>query len=66
MKKKRLKDSPNAEKLKGGPYSFAGYYGTLKKEQLFYFSSLYQMVPFDTLKFRRSLKNYFGQFISLD
>ena len=34
-----------------------------KKYQLFWLSSLGQMVQFDTLKFRRTFKNYFGQFV---
>ena len=33
-----------------------------KKEKPFWFSSLGQMVQFDAMKFRRTFKNYFGQF----
>ena len=34
-----------------------------KKEQPFWFSSLGQMLKFDTIKFRRTTRNYFGQFV---
>ena len=34
-----------------------------KKEKLFWFSSLGQMLQFDTLKFQRAFRNYFGQFV---
>ena len=37
---------------------------TLKK--LFWFSSLSQMFQFGTMKFRRTFKNYFGQFVWVD
>ena len=33
-----------------------------KEEKPFWFSSLGQMVPFDTIKFRRTSKNYFVHF----
>ena len=38
----------------------------LKKEQPFWFSSLDQKVQFDTLKFRRTFENYFGQFVWIE
>ena len=34
-----------------------------KKEKPFWLSSLGQMIQFDTIKFRRTFKNYFGQFV---
>ena len=37
-----------------------------KKENLFWFSSLGQMVQFDITKFRKSFKNYFGQFVWIE
>ena len=37
-----------------------------KKEQTFWFSSLGQMLQFYTMKFRRTFKNYFGQFVWIE
>ena len=37
-----------------------------KKEQLFWLNSLGQMVQFGTLKFRRTFKNYFFQFVWIE
>ena len=37
-----------------------------KKEQFFWLSSLGQMVQFDTLKYRRTFKNFFGQFVGIE
>ena len=37
-----------------------------KEEKPFLFSSLGQMIQFGTLKFRRTFKNYFGQFVWID
>ena len=34
-----------------------------KEEKPFWFSSLGQMIQFGTIKFRRTFKNYFGQFV---
>ena len=34
-----------------------------KKEQIFWFISFGQMVQFDTLKYRRTFKNYFDHFV---
>ena len=52
---------------KGGPFSLARYCMLReKKEKLFCFSSLGQMVQFDTKKFRRAFKIYFGQFVWIE
>ena len=37
-----------------------------KKEQHFWLTSLVQMVQFDTTIFRRTFKNYFGQFVWIE
>ena len=37
-----------------------------KKEKPFWFSSLGQMMQFATIKFRRTFKNYFGQFVWIE
>ena len=37
-----------------------------KEEKPFWFSSLVQMVQFGTIKFRRTFKNYFGQFVWIE
>ena len=34
-----------------------------KEEKPYWFSSLGQMIQFGTIKFRRTFKNYFGQFV---
>ena len=50
-----------------GPFCLARYCMLRwKKEQLLYFCSLCQMIQFDTLKFRRTLLNYFGQFVCIE
>ena len=36
-----------------------------KEEKPFWFSSLGQMIQFVIIKFRRTFKNYFGQFVSI-
>ena len=36
------------------------------EEKPFWFSSLAQMMQFATIKFRRTLKNYFGQFVWIE
>ena len=41
-------------------------YATRKKGKPFRFNSLGQMVQFDTIKFRRTFKNYFGQFVWIE
>ena len=61
-----IKMSHNAEKNgKGRPFSLAWYCISRwkNKKQLLYFSSLCLMISFRTLKFRRILYNYFGQFV---
>ena len=37
-----------------------------KEENPFWFSSLGQMILFRTIKFRRTSKNYFGQFVWIE
>ena len=37
-----------------------------KEEKLFWFSSLRQMIQFGTIKFRRTFKKYFGQFVWIE
>ena len=37
-----------------------------KKEKLFWFSSLGQMIQFGTIKFRITFRNYFGQFVRIE
>ena len=37
-----------------------------KKEQIFWFISFGQMVQFDTLKYRRTFKNYFDHFVWIE
>ena len=37
-----------------------------KEEKPFWFSSLGQMIQFGTIKFRSTLKNYFGQFVWIE
>ena len=57
------------EKLEGGTFwSRPVLYVTMKKktEQLFWLSSFDQMVQFDTSKYRRTCKNYFGQFVWIE
>ena len=60
------KKSHNAERT-GRPFSLARYFMLrTKKEQLFCLSSLGQMVEFDTLRYRRTFENYFGQFVWIE
>ena len=55
------------KKLERGPFSLARYCMLRgKKEQPFWFSSLGQMLQFDTIKFRRTSQNYFGQFVRIE
>ena len=55
------------KKLKGGPLVSPGIVCYAKKrEQLLWFSSLGQMVQFDTIKFPRTFKNYFGHFVWIE
>ena len=63
----RKKVSQCRIKLKGGPLVSPGmvcYAG--KQEKPFWFSSLGQIVQFDTIKFRITFKNYFGQFVWIE
>ena len=53
-----------AEKLKAGPFSLARY--CMLRGKTFLLSFLGKMVQFDTLKFRRTFKNYFGQFVWIE
>ena len=59
--------SHNAKKLKGDPLvspSIVCY--AEKVEEPFWFTSLGQMFQFGTIKFRRTFKNYFGQFVWIE
>ena len=62
-RKKFEKKSRSAEKNERRPFRLARY-GMLhgKTGKLFWFSSLVQMVQFGAIIFRRTFKNYFGQF----
>ena len=52
------------KKLKGGPLVSPGIVCYAEKEEKpFWFSSLGQMIQYGTIKFRRTFKNYFGQFV---
>ena len=53
------------KKLKGGPFSLARY-SMLRRKTPFWFSSLGQMVQFGAIKFCRTFKNYFGQFVWIE
>ena len=68
MKKGFSKKTPSMpKKLEGGPFILARYCMIReKKEKPFWFSSLGQMVQFDTIKFCRTFKNYFGQFVWIE
>ena len=37
-----------------------------KEDTLFWFSSLGQTIQFGTINFRRTFKNYFGQFVWIE
>ena len=58
----------NAEKTESGdPLVSPGIVCYAEKEEKpFWFSSLGQMVQFDTIKFCRTFKNYFGQFVWIE
>ena len=61
------KKSHNAEKTEGGPLvspSIVCY--AEKEEKPFWFNSLGQMIQFGATKFRRTFKNYFGQFVWIE
>ena len=61
------KKSYNAEKFERGPFSLSRYCMLRgKKEKRFWFCSLGQMIQFGTIKFRRTSKNYFGQFVWIE
>ena len=66
--KKILEKRPTmSKKLEGGPYSLARHFMLReKREKHFWFSSLRQMFKYDTIKFRRTFKNYFGQFVWIE
>ena len=60
------KKSHNAKKTENGdPLISPGIvcYSKKKEGKPFWFSSLGQMIQFGTIKFRRLLWNYFGQFV---
>ena len=55
------------KKLKGDPLVSPGIVCYAEKEEKpFWFSSLGQMIQFGTMKFCRSFKNYFGQFVWIE
>ena len=66
--KKSKKKSRSAEKNeRGNPLVSPGmvcYAG--KQEKLFWFSSLGQIVQFGAIRFCRTFKNYFGQFVWIE
>ena len=62
------KKSHNAEKTeRGDPLVSPGMVCYAEKEEKpFWLSSLGQMIQFGTIKFRRTSKNYFGQFVWIE
>ena len=55
------------KKLKGGYLVSPGIVCYAEKEgKPFWFCSLGQMIQFETIKFRRTFKNYFGQFVWIE
>ena len=62
------KTNPTMPKnLKGGPFSLARYCILRgKRRKTFWFSSPGQIIHFGTIKFRRTFKNYFGQFVWIE
>ena len=63
------KKSHNAEKNSKGddPLVFPGIVCYAEKEEKpFWLSSLGQMIQFGAIKFRRTFKNYFGQFVWIE
>ena len=55
------------KKQKGGPFSLSQYVCYAEKEgKRFWLSSLDQMIQFRTIKFRRTFKNYFDQFVWIE
>ena len=67
-KKGFFRKSPTMPRKTGrGPFSVAWYCMLQeKKEKPLWFSSLGQMVQFNTMKFRKTFKNYFGQFVWIE
>ena len=65
MEKNLPKKSHNAEKNNwtGDALVSASIVCYAKKGKPFWLSSLGQMVQFDTIKFRKTFKNYIGQFV---
>ena len=51
---------------RGTLYSPPVWYVTRKKGKPFWFSSLDQKIQFGTIKFCRTFKNYFGQFVWIE
>ena len=60
--------SHNAKKIERGyPLVSPGMVCYAEKEgKLFWFSSLGQMIQFGTINFRRTFRNYFGQFVCIE
>ena len=65
LKKNFEKISMPKKKLKG-PLVSPGIVCYAEKEKPFWFSSLGQMIQFGTIKFRRTFKKYFGQFVWIE
>ena len=51
------------KKTERGTFSLFRCCVTRKEEKIFWFSSLRQMIQFGTIKFCKTLKNYFCQFV---
>ena len=65
--KKKSKKSLNAEKTERDPLVSPGMVCYAEKEEKpFWFSSLGKMIQFGTIKFCRTFKNYFGQFVWIE
>ena len=63
LQKNSKKPTVAKNNWKSGPISLARYCMLREKSKTFWFSSLGQMVQFDTIKVHRTFKNYFGQFV---
>ena len=63
----RKKSLTKPNKLNGGALVSSGIICYAEKEEKpFSFSSLSQMIQFGTIKFRRTFRNYFGQFVCIE
>ena len=59
----RKKVSQCQKTERGNPLVSPGIVCNAENEKLFWFISLGQMIQFGTIKFRRTSKNYLGQFV---